>query len=585
MRGEGRRRSPSIPCSSSVLRQRELMNATRPSAATVGDSVSGPGPAVEAHRSARRGRKQPDVGRAAAVRRMDEPEAVGREHRRVGEDLRRSPSTAGAAGPPAAGHQPDLAGDAAGAAHDGELAAVRRPCGLPQEGIGAVRLQQATRVGSVSVGDGQLRSLRTRCAAGTPARARRATSRHHRRAESSRERRRRAPARSGSPVPRPLNGGEYAIRSPSGENRGPPSLAPSFVSWTGAPPATRRTKRSAARPHPRPRNRASCHPARSPGRYTGVSDATASVSCPCFAARCQTDSRVRGSQTTAAPARATQRRGSGDPAPAMVRRGGGSADAPDGDVRLDRLQRRARLAGALITLRGILRQAALDDAAKHRRHVRGQRLRRRAQDGGGQLELVAPLERQLAGRHLEQHDAERPDVAALVARPGRAAPPAACKASVPASHARRHRVARARHRIGDVRRQPARQAEVEHLGAAFGADHDVRRLQIAMDDAARVRVRERVGDLRPVADDGLRRQTVRRDRSPRAAGPRRTPWRCTAGRRFRRPRRRCRCADDSGPTRRAPLRRCAARSAADATVSRPTSLMATVRCSFSSWAR
>ena len=38
------------------------------------------------------------------------------------------------------------------------------------------------------------------------------------------------------------------------------------------------------------------------------------------------------------------------------------------------------------------------------------------------------------------------------------------------------------------------QAEVEHLHGAVGADHDVGRFQIAMDDAAGVRRRQRIGD-------------------------------------------------------------------------------------------
>ena len=38
------------------------------------------------------------------------------------------------------------------------------------------------------------------------------------------------------------------------------------------------------------------------------------------------------------------------------------------------------------------------------------------------------------------------------------------------------------------------QAEVEHLHGAVRADHDVGRFQIAMDDAARVRRRQRIGD-------------------------------------------------------------------------------------------
>jgi hypothetical protein len=39
-----------------------------------------------------------------------------------------------------------------------------------------------------------------------------------------------------------------------------------------------------------------------------------------------------------------------------------------------------------------------------------------------------------------------------------------------------------------------RQAEVKHLHGTIGADHDVGRFQIAMNDAARVSRRQRIGD-------------------------------------------------------------------------------------------
>ena len=39
-------------------------------------------------------------------------------------------------------------------------------------------------------------------------------------------------------------------------------------------------------------------------------------------------------------------------------------------------------------------------------------------------------------------------------------------------------------------------AEVHHFDVAVGADHDVGRLQVAMDDAALVREVNRFGDLR-----------------------------------------------------------------------------------------
>ena len=56
-----------------------------------------------------------------------------------------------------------------------------------------------------------------------------------------------------------------------------------------------------------------------------------------------------------------------------------------------------------------------------------------------------------------------------------------------------------------------RQAEVEHLHGAVVADHDVGRLQIAMDDAARVRGRQRVGDGNGDAQHLAQAHAVARD--------------------------------------------------------------------------
>ena len=74
--------------------------------------------------------------------------------------------------------------------------------------------------------------------------------------------------------------------------------------------------------------------------------------------------------------------------------------------------------------------------------------------------------------------------------------------------------------VGDVRRrrrctgvgvERLRQAEVEHLDRAVGADLDVGGLEIAMDDALLVRGLERVGDL-PRDRRALRRAAI----APRA---------------------------------------------------------------------
>ncbi len=60
-------------------------------------------------------------------------------------------------------------------------------------------------------------------------------------------------------------------------------------------------------------------------------------------------------------------------------------------------------------------------------------------------------------------------------------------------------------------RQRARQAEIQHLRPPVSRDQHVRAFQVAMRHAAVVRVRERIGDLRPVAHDILGRQAALRN--------------------------------------------------------------------------
>ena len=106
-------------------------------------------------------------------------------------------------------------------------------------------------------------------------------------------------------------------------------------------------------------------------------------------------------------------RGPGPPAPAALRRG---RQRRWQDVGLHRLERGPHFTGALVALPGFLGQAARDDRPEHRRHVRRKRMRRRSQNRRGQLELVAAAERVLAGGHLVEDDAERPDVRPRVGR-------------------------------------------------------------------------------------------------------------------------------------------------------------------------
>ena len=128
-------------------------------------------------------------------------------------------------------------------------------------------------------------------------------------------------------------------------------------------------------------------------------------------------------------------------------------------------------------------------------------------------ERVLGRERALARDHLEQHDADRVDVGARVDRP------AADRLLG------RHVVRRADDDVGlrgvaaDVAAQ-AREAEVEDAdviaGAQLLADHDVRRLDVAVDDALRVRVREPGRDLARQPERALRPRAAP-GRSARAA--------------------------------------------------------------------
>ena len=128
--------------------------------------------------------------------------------------------------------------------------------------------------------------------------------------------------------------------------------------------------------------------------------------------------------------------------------------------------------------------------------------------GGERDRDVVAQERTPAGQHLVEHDAEGPDIGAAIDRAPaglfrrhiggraedhahlRAWPAVAC-----GEGSRRHRRRVHRRPARRVRIHGFRQTEVEHLHRAVGADFDVLRLQIAMDDAGFVRGLERVGDL------------------------------------------------------------------------------------------
>jgi len=171
---------------------------------------------------------------------------------------------------------------------------------------------------------------------------------------------------------------------------------------------------------------------------------------------------------------------------------------------LCRLQRSADFAGGLVTPRGLLLHAAVDHALQlgrqHTPRSRLQRFRRHAQDGGAQLESGLALKRSHPGRHLVQHDAQRPDIAPGIGR-------------LSLELLRRHvgqgaddlagqlqRVHGVRGGLGKLRvADPGRQPEIEHLGAALRGDHNVAALEVAVDDPVVVRVGQGVRHLVPQA--------------------------------------------------------------------------------------
>ncbi len=173
----------------------------------------------------------------------------------------------------------------------------------------------------------------------------------------------------------------------------------------------------------------------------------------------------------------------------------------------ERRERGAELLDRLIPPRRILLQAALDHRDEQRRHPRRGQRRRLVRDPHRQVDQRLAGERRLAGGELAQDHAERPDVAARVARLRRA------------QLLRRHVVRRAHDVVGAgevaVLAMRLGDAEVEHLDEvrAVGTlgEEQIARLEVAMDDAERVGLGERTARLRDVA-----RRDGDRDRATRA---------------------------------------------------------------------
>ena len=178
----------------------------------------------------------------------------------------------------------------------------------------------------------------------------------------------------------------------------------------------------------------------------------------------------------------------------------------------------------------VLRETVLDQQTNRRRQVARERrpVGFAAQHRRERIADVLAVERAAAGEHLVEHAAERPDVAALVGGPS---------LRLLGAHVRRGAEDHAHAGIiagdvivGELRRalRPRPTTPADPIAFASpksstftvpsGAHLDVRRLQIAMDDALLVRRFERVGDL---PRDGQR--LVERDRPARDALGERRP--------------------------------------------------------------
>ncbi len=142
--------------------------------------------------------------------------------------------------------------------------------------------------------------------------------------------------------------------------------------------------------------------------------------------------------------------------------------------------------------------------------MRRKRLRRSSKDRRAGLEFVPARERQLTRRDLEQHHAERPDVASGVHAVTEERLRRDVRERARDGGGALRAVDRLRDGFGGVRFEPAREAEIEHLDAVLRTDDDVGGLEIAMDDAPLVRMRQRARDLRAVPKYGFDGQAVER---------------------------------------------------------------------------
>ena len=165
--------------------------------------------------------------------------------------------------------------------------------------------------------------------------------------------------------------------------------------------------------------------------------------------------------------------------------------------RVDRLEVVNEIVCVVIATGRIFLEKPADDLRRGRRKrriERNERLRLRAADLFQHEKRAIRIERQMAGRHLIEHDADREEIAALVRL-------SAVRLFGREKMQRSEELAARRCerwlllRRADLTRQKLRETEVENLHEPGRLDDDVGGLEVAMDDAGRVRGGDARGDL------------------------------------------------------------------------------------------
>jgi hypothetical protein len=165
----------------------------------------------------------------------------------------------------------------------------------------------------------------------------------------------------------------------------------------------------------------------------------------------------------------------------------------------------------LVTVTRLLFQAALEDGAKSWRKLRRKRRERVAKDPGSQFEAGLATERSVAGRHFVEGYAQRPDITAGTSFFA----PQNFRRDVWQRSNDRARITSRLRRTGGLREFAlaikSGKTKVQNLHLAGRSDHDIGRLDVAVDDAAVMCMGERGGDLRSVACHQLWTQASQRD--------------------------------------------------------------------------